>query len=261
MPSKKKSILVIEDDNSIRKLLKIILEQEKYEVIEIDCGAKFLEYLRYENDPPKLVLLDLRLPDVNGIKILKLIKSNTNWLNVSVIILSGIKYRHDVIQCINEGATDYITKPFNKKELLIKLNRYFRDISEKPATENMVLIIDDEEDFIKTLKFTLENKNYTVIEASSASMALETLGNIKPDLIIADLSMPNMDGYGLIKQLKEDVHTRKIPLIVLSGNKSIESKIKAFKLGIDDFIDKPFHPDELIYRIEAVKRRYHEHNQ
>lgn len=118
-----------------------------------------------------------------------------------------------------------------------------------------VLVIDDE----LSIRMLLENflkKTYTVITKSDGMEGLGWLeeGNV-PDLIVADIQMPNLDGYEFVKNLRASGYFRHIPIIMLSGIESTSEKIKCLKLGADDYIVKPFNPEELALRIELMISR------
>lgn len=118
-----------------------------------------------------------------------------------------------------------------------------------------ILIIDDE----LSIRLLLENflsKEYDVITKNDGLEGLGWLedGNI-PDLIVADIQMPHLDGYEFVKNLRASGYFREIPIIMLSGIESSTEKIKCLKLGADDYIVKPFNPEELSIRIELLISR------
>jgi len=114
-----------------------------------------------------------------------------------------------------------------------------------------ILVIDDE----RTIRVLLENflKEYIVTTKNDGLEGLSWLqeGNM-PDLIVADIQMPNLDGYEFVKQLRASGYFKEIPLIVLSGIESTAEKVKCLKLGANDYIVKPFNPEELALRIELL---------
>lgn len=118
-----------------------------------------------------------------------------------------------------------------------------------------ILIVDDRSSISMLLVQFLE-KQYEVETKSDGLEALVWLqqGNI-PDLILTDLQMPNMDGFELIKRVKESGYFKNIPVIVLSSRDSSGDRIQCLKLGAEDYIIKPFNPEELLLRIEKVIQR------
>lgn len=118
-----------------------------------------------------------------------------------------------------------------------------------------VLVIDDE----LSIRILLENflkKEYEVVTKNDGMEGLKWMeeGNI-PDLIVADIQMPNLDGYEFIKNVRASGYFKDIPLIMQSGIESSTEKVKCLKLGANDYIVKPFNPEELSIRIELLLAR------
>jgi len=119
-----------------------------------------------------------------------------------------------------------------------------------------ILIVDDDPDLTKLVKSILEAENYMVFAAESGEEALGEVPKLRPDLIILDIILPGMDGYDTCKILKTGDHTSLIPIIILSIKCGVKDRIAGLNIGADDYITKPFDPDELTARVEAVLRGY-----
>lgn len=117
-----------------------------------------------------------------------------------------------------------------------------------------ILIIDDEPIMRKLLEQILRSK-HEVIAMENGKEALEWMyaGNI-PDLVVADLRMPEIDGFEYIRRVRESGYFSDLPLIVLSGEESSVERIKCLKLGANDYLTKPFNPEELALRIDNLLR-------
>ena len=115
-----------------------------------------------------------------------------------------------------------------------------------------ILIVDDEERILNFLSIKLKALGYGVLTASNGLEALEQAQAQEPDLIVLDLIMPKMDGFETLKELRS---FSSVPVIILSAKGADVDKIKGLGLGADDYLQKPFNPDELVARIEAVRRR------
>ncbi len=115
-----------------------------------------------------------------------------------------------------------------------------------------VLLVDDEIHILNFLRSKLKLSGFDVLTASSGVEALEQSQAQEPDLIVLDILMPKMDGFETLKQIRA---FSSVPVIVLSARGTDADKIKGLGLGADDYLPKPFNPDELVARIEAVKRR------
>lgn len=115
-----------------------------------------------------------------------------------------------------------------------------------------VLIVDDEERILNFLRTKLKASGYEVLTAGNGLEAVEQAQAQEPDLIVLDVIMPKMDGFETLKELRA---FSSVPVIMLSAKGTDVDKIKGLGLGADDYLPKPFNPDELVARIEAVSRR------
>jgi DNA-binding response OmpR family regulator len=119
-----------------------------------------------------------------------------------------------------------------------------------------ILVIDDEKGFTHLVKATLEaTGNFEVITASGGREGLRLSLEKKPDLILLDILMPDMDGFTVLKKLKEDSKTMEIPVIMLSARGDEEFKLKSTELYDEDYITKPISTEDLKTRIENVLKR------
>ena len=118
--------------------------------------------------------------------------------------------------------------------------------------EHTIMLVDDEEGLRQVLRLYLENAGYQVLEAENGQEALEKLKEEKISLMILDIMMPLLDGFGLIQKLGPK---RDFPVIFLSARDQVPDKIMGLNLGADDYIAKPFDPSEVLARVMAVLRR------
>ncbi|MBO4863180.1 MAG: response regulator transcription factor [Eubacterium sp.] len=117
-----------------------------------------------------------------------------------------------------------------------------------------ILIADDEDEIRSLLGLYLENEGYNVIEAKDGAEAVLLLKEKKPDLAILDIMMPKMDGYQVLRKLREDSN---IPVIILSAKDADSEKILGLNLGADDYLAKPFNPLEAVARVNSNIRRFY----
>jgi len=118
-----------------------------------------------------------------------------------------------------------------------------------------ILIIDDEPDIRDVLKITLECEGFEVFEAKDGVEGLEKVHKTSPDLVILDYKMPKMDGHEVCQILKRDILLRHMPIIMLTGKGETRDKVKGINAGADDYLVKPFEPQELVARIKMIVRR------
>ncbi|MCH8290491.1 fused response regulator/phosphatase [Candidatus Poribacteria bacterium] len=119
----------------------------------------------------------------------------------------------------------------------------------------LILVVDDDIDILELLEMSLTSDGFNVVTASNGPSALEKTKAHKPDLILLDLMMPDMDGFEVISKLKADPQTRTIPVIMLTARTQSHEKIEGLSAGADDYITKPFELKELALRIGAILGR------
>ncbi|HLA97932.1 MAG TPA: response regulator transcription factor [Anaerolineales bacterium] len=123
---------------------------------------------------------------------------------------------------------------------------------ENPFKGRRILAVDDEERMVRFIRLNLEHDGFQVIEAFRGSQAMERLRSSLPDLILLDVMMPDIDGFEVLRMIRE-VST--VPVIMLTAKGEEEDRIRGLELGADDYITKPFSPRELVSRVKAVLRR------
>ncbi len=118
-----------------------------------------------------------------------------------------------------------------------------------------VLLVDDEDSLRKVVKDLLERDGYIVAEARDGVQALDQVDRVGPDIIVLDLNMPGLDGYGVLSHLRSRPATADIPVIVLTAKSDEDNEVRVFEMGADDFLTKPFRARALSARLEAVLGR------
>ena len=169
----KAEILVIDDEAPIRKLLEITLESNDYKVWLAETGKEGV--LLAVNHPPELILLDLGLPDKSGHEILKELRT---WYNKAIIILSVQDSEEDIVKALDNGATDYLTKPFRTGELLARIRSVIR--RNLTQNDNSVLICGNLEiDFgARIIKRNDETLKLTATEFNLLALFMKNEGRV-----------------------------------------------------------------------------------
>jgi DNA-binding response OmpR family regulator len=119
----------------------------------------------------------------------------------------------------------------------------------------VVLAADDDEDILALVTFRLERSGYTVLQARDGAEALELARAEKPDLAVLDVMMPKMDGFELTRRLRAEEATSRMPIILLTARAQDADVQEGFDAGADDYIRKPFSPQELRSRVQAILGR------
>lgn len=119
-------------------------------------------------------------------------------------------------------------------------------------TKKKILIVDDEPHIINLIKLSIKPNKYTILEASNGKDAIKISELEKPDVILLDLMMPEIDGFEVCKKVKSNIYTKNIPIIIISAKSDRDNKFKGIDLGADDYLTKPFDPTELEEKVEMV---------
>jgi DNA-binding response OmpR family regulator len=131
--------------------------------------------------------------------------------------------------------------------------KYYLDVDrDRTVKQFRVLVVDDEPRIVKFLELRLKASGYEVLAANNGLEALELVQAQEPDLLVLDVLMPGIDGFETLKQVRA---VSSVPVIILSAKEASVDKVRGLELGADDYLAKPFSPDELVARIEAVRRR------
>lgn len=252
----KPRLLIIDDVNeNLHTLISIL--RDDYAIVAATNGEKALE-IAFRN-PPDLILLDVKMPIMDGYQVLRHLKTNEKTADIPVIFVTALTDTADEEKGLKLGVADYITKPINpdllKLRILTQLElcRYRRKpirainaLSAKPT----LLVVDDIPENIHQLIYAFQDK-YHIIAANNGIKALELLRGRTPDLVLLDIVMPEMDGYEVCRRMKATPEGNRIPVIFLSTIDSSLDKMRGFSIGAADYITKPFDIDEIRARIHT----------
>ena len=118
-----------------------------------------------------------------------------------------------------------------------------------------ILIIDDDIDTLRLVGLMLQRQGYDIAAATNGSEGLEKANDVKPDLILLDIMMPDMDGYEVARRLRENPQTVDIPILMFTAKTQLDDKVAGFEVGADDYLTKPTHPSELQAHVKALLAR------
>ncbi|MDA8388373.1 MAG: response regulator [Nitrospiraceae bacterium] len=176
MPEQKESILLIEDEPQMRRLLRVVLQGHGYRMLEAETGEEGLTQAALRN--PELVLLDLGLPDMDGIEVARRLRQ---WSDVPVIVISARGQETDKIKALDEGADDYLIKPFGAGELLARIRVAMRHSATRKSGRKEPVFLSDglKIDFVKRQVFLNDKEiHLTPIEYKLLSLLAGNAGMV-----------------------------------------------------------------------------------
>jgi CheY-like chemotaxis protein len=200
-------VLVIDDDETVRDLMRRFLSREGLEVITARDGAEGLTLARELR--PMLITLDVLMPGLDGWSVLEHLKADPELADIPVVMLTILDDKNKGFAL---GATDFLTKPVDRERLRAVLAHHARQNAEQRA-----LVVEDDADTRAWLSRMLREDGWKVLEAANGREALARLAAAAPDVLLLDLIMPEMDGFELIEALRQDEVWRRLPVVVVTA--------------------------------------------
>jgi PAS domain S-box-containing protein len=202
-----------------------------------------------------LVILDVLLPDGDGVDLLREIKSTPSLASVPVLLLSTEAEVHDRVRGLKTGADEYVGKPYDRANLLARARQLVK-LERQPAEAALrLLLIDDSLTFRNEFKVVLENAGYSVITAESGEEGLRTAVAARPDAVIVNGILPGgLDGAAVIRRLKDDITLRNTPCLLLTATESTGDELRTFEAGADAYVRKGVDTELILARIVALLR-------
>ncbi|GAB4559014.1 MAG: hypothetical protein Tsb0020_04460 [Haliangiales bacterium] len=243
-------IVIIDDGSDSRALLRRALEGAGYAVACASNGEEGLRLVR--TCRPEVVLLDVRMPGVDGWATLASLKSDESLADIPVVIVSIVddKKRGFVL-----GASEYLLKPFERSRLLSAVRPYVSTHEEGRP----ILVVEDDEATRSATCRMLRSEGWTVREAEDGNDALAQVAAEEPALILLDLMMPDLDGFGFLEQLRATSKYAHLPVIVLTAKELTQSDMTRLHEGLAKSYQKgSINRERLVneVRLCIAKRKY-----
>ena len=287
----KKRIIVVEDDAVLRDVLSEKLEKSGYVVDRAEDGVVAMEKIRRAK--PDCVLLDILMPRMGGIEVLEELHADPNFKSIPVIIISNSGQPVEIKRAQELGAREFLIKAvFDPNEVLEKVRRVLAEDGnvlqgelevrtqniaglgavEAPGIEKatasistagtqvdgsgakiFVLVVEDDKFLRELLVHKLVSEGFDVENAIDAEAAFTILGKRTPNIILLDLILPGIDGFEILKRIKAEPKTARVPVIILSNLGQKEDLDKAMALGAKDFMVKAnFTLDEIVVKVRGI---------
>jgi len=208
------TVLVIDDDQSVLDLTERFLAREGFSVVTASGGREGLRLARELQ--PGAITLDVMMPDIDGWTVLAAIKGDPELHDIPVILMTIVDEQN---RGYSLGATDYLVKPVNRERLTAVLHSICR------VAGGRVLLVDDDETMRHVTRLALEENGWRVSgEAENGREALARLREERPDAIVLDLMMPEMDGFEFLVEMRRHAEWRDIPVLVVTAKDLTEEE-------------------------------------
>lgn len=236
-------LLIVEDTEFINNSVKRILDRFDYTCDQAftleEATALLLENLY------SYILLDLNLSDGYGYELIKQLDSLTDAKIIVLTAETDIEQREFLFK---EGILDYIVKDKYFNDAVSEIHNTINKL--KRNYDSTILVIDDSSFLQNHITNILKIRNYNVVSSYDAKDSLEKLSQTDINLIILDMELPDMHGLELLRKIKKNKKHLNIPVMILSGHYDAELVRDSFKAGAFDFIQKPFHIEELVLKVD-----------
>lgn len=247
--------LVIEDAMFLRELSKTLLKKSGCEIVE-EAGDGEEGLNKYKELNPDLVLLDISMPKVSGVDCLKAIREYDE--DAKVIICSSFGKENIVREAIKLGAIDFIVKPYDSDEFMLKIKKILDEIKNKSGRDSKikmrVLVIEDSEVLRQILNECIEKADCEMIgDAENGEEGVRKYKKLKPDLVLMDISMPKRNGLDCLRTIIK--YDKKAKVIVCSAHGKKDLIQRAIRSGAIDYIKKPFAANDVIQKLKIVNNR------
>ena len=256
-------ILIVDDVNENLHAMMSVLRDD-YAIVAATSGEKALDLAR-RTPQPDLILLDVKMPGLSGYDVIARLKADPETSDIPVIFVTGLTETTDEAEGFRLGAVDYITKPINPDMLRVRVGtqlellNYRKNIGTgrlrgRGVTARQLptlLVVDDVPENIHELLEALKDE-YRIQVARSGAKAIEIIkGKERPDLVLMDVLMPEMDGYAACRLIKALPYGKELPIIFVTVAGGLQEKLTGFSIGGADYITKPFDIDEVRARVRT----------
>jgi len=256
-----KKLLVVEDDENMRTIIRNLIENDGVEIIDCDNSHQVIELMK--TDIFDCIVLDLNLPDIQGIDLLKELDQIEGFNMPPIIVYTSIDLSQDEILELQKYCKSIIVKGHQSEdrlfdEVALFLHMVVNDMPEdkqkiikKIHNKNhifqnkKVLIVDDDMRNLFSLASVLREKEIDVLKADSGKLSIEILKKEPVDLVLMDIMMPDMDGYETIKKIRQIKDLVNLPVIALTANAMKNDREKCITAGASDYISKPLDLENL----------------
>jgi DNA-binding response OmpR family regulator len=241
------NVLIIDGDRHAAYVLKGALMASGHRVHVLHDGDEALAWARERR--PDLIVVEAELAGVDGLALVEILKHDPDTRKAAVVIIT--RGSRDLAAA---GADAQFAKPV---DLDVFREGCDRLLGEKARASSVkVLVVDDDEGIRSICREVLEHAGYIVREAPDGRVALSEARRWRPDLVLLDVMMPDLDGFQTAKRLRAERDGAMMPIIFVSARGQTADKVRAFKLGAEDYLVKPFDSVELVARVEkALERR------
>lgn len=237
-------VLVVDRDPEVADLIETYLVKRGYEVVKAHNAEAAVDLAVRER--PRVITLDVIMNGSDGFELLQRLKDKKETADIPVVVLSIVC---DEGKSCRLGAADYLEKPIDQQRLLQIIDGLVGSIASP-----VVLVVDDDRSIVKVLTAALRARGFAVAAAFNGREAIAAVRQRKPDIVLCDLKMPEMDGYQVIQTLKTNPDWKDIPIVVMTAHHIDRDRMHILSMAAGQ-LSKPFSPAAIADKVEALFKR------
>lgn len=240
------TILIIDDSPMTRKRERAMLEPLPATIVEAVNGAEGLAAA--SRHPLDLIITDLDMPFMDGIELCRNLKQHRATKGIPVIMVSSFDTDQDIERGFQAGVTEYIPKAEAGERLLTAARNILTNYSFR--RDRTILVVDDSVTIRQAVEECLLQAGFQVVTAANGALALDAVARRKPDLILSDAMMPELDGAELCRRLRAQPDTAGIPFVAMSSVSERAQMARMINRGAVAYLVKPFNLDQLVIMLD-----------
>ena len=241
-------ILIVDDSALVRKALARQLGKFGARITQAEDGQQGVEAAL--SDHFDLIISDVEMPNLDGFGLCEKLKDNPGTRGVPVVMLSSLDTDRDIERGFKAGAAAYVSK----SQVQTQLIETIESVLEKSTFhhDRLVLVVDDSHTIRRIVAQALEEAGFQVITAENGKQALKRIDEQRPDLIISDIDMPEMNGIDFCKTLHADPALAVIPFVIMSASSDRAMMRRLLSLGAAGYLVKPFNLEQVVITVERL---------
>jgi CheY-like chemotaxis protein len=237
-----RAVLVVDDDQTVRDVLQRYLVREGFSVVTAAGGVDALRWARELR--PAAITLDVLMPDLDGWTVLAALKGDPALADIPVVLVTILDEKNRGYAL---GATEYLVKPIDRDRLIGVLRAL------RPPAPGRLLLVDDDDATRASVRQALEGEGWVIAQAENGRIALERVAEARPDTIVLDLMMPEMDGFEFLAELRRRPAWRDIPVLVVTAMDLSDDDRRRLNGGVERIMQKGSRSrDELLREVHQA---------
>jgi CheY-like chemotaxis protein len=220
-------VLVVDDDPTVRDVMQHFLAKEGFSVVTAASGVEALRCAREVH--PAAITLDVLMPDLDGWTVLAALKGDPALADIPVILVTIVDERNRGYAL---GATEYMVKPIDRDRLIALLRTL---CAHRPGH---LLLVEDDEATRALIRQALEREGWAIAQAENGRVALDRVAEARPDVILLDLMMPEMDGFEFLAELRRQQDWRDIPVLIVTAMDLSDDDRRRLNGGVERIMQK-----------------------